>query len=283
MTTHTSASRGISLVTEPPVQTSEFRRFLNITLALALTEFKIRYFGSVLGYVWSLMRPLMLFGVLYLVFTHIVRFGGGIAHYPLKLLLGIVVWNYFSEATGLAVASLVVRENLLRKIAFPPAAIPLSVVLTSGINFALNLLVVLFFVLVTGISPAASWLELIPLVAFVLITTASISMLISLLYVPFRDMQPIWEVVSQMLFWGTPIIYVIETAPNAVREILMMNPLAVVIEQARHAVVDPSAPGAAAASGSAARLLIPVAIVALLLAISIGLYRRMAPTIAERL
>jgi ABC-2 type transport system permease protein len=283
MTTHSSASRGISLVTEPPVQTSEFRRFLNITLALALTEFKIRYFGSVLGYVWSLMRPLMLFGVLYLVFTHIVRFGGGIAHYPLKLLLGIVVWNYFSEATGLAVASLVVRENLLRKIAFPPAAIPLSVVLTSGINFALNLLVVLFFVLVTGISPAASWLELIPLVAFVLITTASISMLISLLYVPFRDMQPIWEVVSQMLFWGTPIIYVIETAPNAVREILMMNPLAVVIEQARHAVVDSSAPGAAAASGSAARLLIPVAIVALLLAISIGLYRRMAPTIAERL
>src|SRR5205823_1413283 len=102
---------------------NEVRRFLNITLALATTEFKIRYFGSILGYLWSLMRPLMLFGVLYLVFTHVVRFGGGITHYPLKLLIGIVLWSYFAEATGQAVASLVQRENLLRKIAFPPAAI----------------------------------------------------------------------------------------------------------------------------------------------------------------
>lgn len=262
---------------------SGFRRFLNITFALAVTEFKIRYFGSVLGYLWSLMRPLMLFGVLYVVFTHVVRFGGGITHYPLKLLIGIVLWSYFAEATGQAVASLVQRENLLRKISFPLAAIPLSVTLTGSFNLALNLLVVLVFVLVTGIAPAASWLELVPLVVFLVLVTATVSTIISLLYVPFRDMNPIWEVATQVLFWGTPIIYVASKAPDSARELMMLNPLAVIIEQARHAVIDPSAPSAAASAGGAAMLLIPAAITCVLLAISVVLYRKSAPTIAERL
>jgi ABC-2 type transport system permease protein len=261
----------------------ERRRFVNITIALATTEFKIRYFGSVLGYLWSLMRPLMLFGVLYVVFTHIVRFGSGITDYPLKLLLGIVLWSYFAEATGQSVACLVQRENLLRKIAFPPATIPLAVTLTSGFNLVLNLLVVLLFVVVTGIAPDVAWLELIPLVLLLILLTASASLLVSLLYVPFRDMLPIWEVMLQLLFWGTPIIYVIESAPGSVQELLMLNPLAVVIEQARHAVIDPSAPSAAAAAGGAARLLIPLAIVGLVLAVSMLLYKRTAPDIAERL
>jgi ABC-2 type transport system permease protein len=258
-------------------------RFLRLTFSLAVTEFKIRYFGSVLGYLWSLMRPLMLFGVLYVVFTHVVRFGGGITHYPLKLLLGIVIWTYFAEATGQAVQSLVAREALLRKIPFPPAVIPLSVGLTSAFNLGLNLCVVILFVLVSGIAPAWSWLELLPLLVLLLTVTASVSTLLAVLYVPFRDMSPIWEVISQLLFWGTPIIYVIETVPDSARELLMMNPLAAIIEQARHALIDPSAPSAAAASGGAARLLIPLAIVGLLLGASLALYRRMRPTLAERL
>jgi ABC-2 type transport system permease protein len=262
---------------------AKLQRFWNITLALATTEFKIRYFGSVLGYFWSLMRPLMLFGVLYVVFTHVVRFGSGITHYPLKLLLGIVLWTYFAEATTMALQSLVQRENLLRKISFPPAVIPLSVALTSAFNLVLNLLVVLLFVLVTGIAPSPSWLELIPLVILLMTVTVAVAMLVSLLYVPFRDMSPIWEVATQVLFWGTPIIYVIESAPASVQKILMLNPIAVVIEQARHAVIDPSAPSAAAAAGGAERLLLPLAITALLVGLSAYLYRRAAPTIAERL
>jgi ABC-2 type transport system permease protein len=225
----------------------------------------------------------MLFGVLYVVFTHVVRFGGGITHYPLKLLLGLVLWSYFAEATSQSVACLVQRENLLRKISFPPAAIPLAVTLTSAFNLSLNLLVVVVFVLVTGIDPALSWLELVPLLVALVIVTASVSLLISLLYVPFRDMLPIWEVITQILFWGTPIIYVIESAPESVQEILMLNPLAVIIEQARHAVIDPSAPSAAAAAGGAVRLLVPLAITVALLALSVALYRRTAPSIAEKL
>lgn len=265
----------------PPL--TERRRFFNITIALALSEFKIRYFGSVLGYLWSLMRPLMLFGVLYLVFTHVVRFGGKIEHYPLKLLVAIVLWSYFAEATGQALQSMVLRENLLRKIAFPAAAVPLSVALTSALNLGLNLIVVIVFVLISGIGPTAAWLELLPLVTWLLVIVAASAILLSVLYVSFRDMSPIWEVATQMLFWGTPIIYVIETAPKGVQSLLMMNPIAVIIEQARHAVIDPSAPSAAAAAGSAARLLIPIALTGLLVAVSLFAYRRNEAMIAERL
>jgi ABC-2 type transport system permease protein len=260
-----------------------WRRFLVITYTLAVNEFKTRYFGSVLGYLWSLMRPLMLFGVLYVVFTHVVRFGGDIEHYPLKLLLAIVLWSYFAEATGQALTSLVQREGLLRKIPFPPAVIPLSVALTSAFNLGLNLVVLLLFVLVTGIAPTAAWLELLPLLLVLLALTVAVSMLLAVLYVPFRDMGPIWDVATQMLFWGTPIIYVIETAPESVRELMMVNPLAAVIEQARHAVVDPAAPSAAASIGGAGRLLVPLAIVVALLALSLWLYRRARPTLAEHL
>jgi ABC-2 type transport system permease protein len=259
------------------------RRFALITFTLAKNEFKTRYFGSVLGYLWSLMRPLMVFGVLYVVFTHVVRFGGDIEHYPLKLLLAIVLWSFFAEATGQALTSLVQRESLLRKVPFPPAVVPLSVGLTAAFNLGLNLCVVLVFVLVTGIAPDLAWLELIPLVVCLLALTAAVSMLLAVLYVPFRDMEPIWEVITQMLFWGTPIIYVIATVPDSVREILMMNPLAAIIEQARHAVIDPSAPSAAESIGGAPLLLIPFGIVALLLAASVVLYRRAEGTLAERL
>jgi ABC-2 type transport system permease protein len=259
------------------------RRFVQILVALAVSEFKTRYFGSVLGYLWSLMRPLMVFGVLYVVFTHVVRFGGDIQHYPLKLLLAIVVWSFFAEATGQALTSLVDRESLLRKVPFPPAVVPLSVGLTAAFNLGLNLCVVLAFVLVTGIAPALSWLEVIPLVLCLLVLTAAVSMLLAVLYVPFRDMAPIWEVITQILFWGTPIIYVIETAPESVRELMMMNPLATIIEQARHAVIDPSAPSAAESIGGAGLLLIPLAIVIVLLAASVALYRRAEGTLAERL
>jgi ABC-2 type transport system permease protein len=262
---------------------SGLRRLLLITFTLAKSEFKIRYFGSVLGYLWSLMRPLMLFGVLYVVFTHVVRFGGDIEHYPLKLLLAIVLWSYFAEVTGQAVASLVQRESLLRKMPFPPAVIPLSVILTGAFNLGLNLIVVLIFVLGTGIAPAASWLELIPLVAWLLVLSAAISMLLAVLYVPFRDVAPIWEVATQLLFWGTPIIYVIQTAPEGVRELMMMNPLATIIEQARYAVIDQSGPSAAEAIGGDALLLIPIGITVALFAIAVSVYRRAAPTLAERL
>ncbi len=167
------------------------RRFLELTLTLARSEFKVRYFGSVLGYLWSLIRPLLFFGVIYFFFTKIFRFARG-PHYGVYLLTGLVLWTYFVEATSNCVNCLVNNESMLRKIRFPRMVVPLSVSLTAMFNLALSLIVVLAFALADGVAPTVRWLEM-PLIilAFVVLATG-FGMLLSALYVRFRDMEPIW-------------------------------------------------------------------------------------------
>ena len=259
-------------------------RFLHLTWTLAVTEFKLRFFGSVLGYLWTLMRPLMLFGVLYLVFTEFVRIGDGVPHFPVVLLLGIVIFTFFAEATGGAVTSLVDRENMVRKIHFPRMVIPLAVVLTAYFNLLLNLVAVAIFATAQGIEPRLSWLQFPVLVLILGIWAVGLAMLLSALFVRFRDVQPIWEVVVQAAFYASPVIYPIEEIPKPEwGRIVMCNPLATILEQARHAVVDPGAPSAAAAIGGSGRLLIPASIVLLSFVLGFWLFNREAPRIAEQL
>jgi ABC-2 type transport system permease protein len=262
---------------------SDWRHFLYVTRALTATEFKLRYFGSVLGYFWTLLRPLMLFGVLYVVFTHIVRFGGRVPHYPVVLLAGIVVFNFFSEATSGGLGSLVARENLLRKVSFPRASVPISVALTAAANLALGLVVVIAFALIDGVTPSATWLLFIVTALAVVTFATAMSVLLSVLYIKYRDVQPIWEVALQLLFWGTPIIYTIESVPSRVRELVMLNPLAVAIQQGRHWLVEASTDSAGQAIGGSIRLLVPLAVYVLVIALSWWAYKRARPRMAEDL
>jgi ABC-2 type transport system permease protein len=260
------------------------RRALYLSVALAVTDFKLRFFGSILGYFWQLVRPLLLFGVLYLVFTHFVRIGAGVEFYPVLLLENIVLYTFFAEGTG-AVTSLVDREGLVRKVQFPLLAIPVAAVLLAGFNMVLNGLAVLVFALASGVEVRASWLEM-PLLLMVLGTfVLGLAMLLSALYVRFRDVKPIWEVVLQLFFYGTPIIYAIETIgiSDHLKELIMLNPLAAIIQQARHAVLDPSAPSAADAVGGAVHLLIPAGIVVGVFALGLWFFNREAPVVAEEL
>jgi ABC-2 type transport system permease protein len=260
------------------------RRFAYLAATLALTDFKLRFFGSVLGYLWQLVRPLLLFSVLYIVFTRFVKLGGAVEFYPVVLLANIVLFTFFLEGTG-AVSSLVDRENLVRKIQFPRAAVPIAVVLMAAFNLALNSLVVLALALVSGVSPMWSWLQIPLLLALLAILTAGMAMLLSALYVRFRDVKPIWEVALQLLFYATPVIYTIETIDidGDLKQILMLNPLAAILEQFRHAVIDPVAPSAAEAAGGAAWLLVPLGIVALAVAVGWRVFNGAAPHIAENL
>jgi ABC-2 type transport system permease protein len=268
----------------PSALGGDWRRFLNLTWTLAVTEFKLRFFGSVLGYLWQLMRPLMLFGVLYLVFTEFVRIGQGVPHFPVVLLLGIVLFTFFAEGTGGAVSSLVDRENMVRKIHFPRMVIPLAVVLTAYFNLLLNLIAVAIFAVASGVEPRLAWLEF-PLLLLVLgIWSVGLSMLLSALFVRFRDVKPIWEVVVQALFYASPVIYPIEEIPNPKwGEIVMCNPLATILEQTRHAVIDPGAPSALEAIGPDGRILIPIVLIVLSVALGFWLFNREAPRIAEQL
>jgi ABC-2 type transport system permease protein len=257
--------------------------FVHVTRALTTTEFKLRYFGSVLGYLWTVLRPLMLFGVLYLVFTHIVRFGGGVDHYAVVLLAAIVVFNFFSEATSGGLGSFVARENLLRKVYFPRAAVPISVTLTAAANLVLGVLVVLGFAVVDGVTPSATWLLFLGTVLAVVALATAVSLLLAVLYVRYRDVQPLWEVLLQLLFWGTPIIYTIEQVPDSVRELMMLNPLAVAIVQGRHWLVESSTESAGQAIGGTVRLLVPLAIFVAIVLLSWWAYRRAEPRMAEDL
>lgn len=262
----------------------DLHRFLNLTRTLALTEFKLRFFGSALGYLWQLMRPLLLFGVLYVVFTHVLKFRSNAAFYPVALLSGIVMFVFLSETTGGAVTSLVDRENLVRKVQFPRLVVPLSVVTTGLMNLALNLVVVLVFLLISGGSVRLSWLEIPFLMAALALFSASLSTLLSALYVRYRDVKPVWEVLLQMLFYGTPIFYTLDVIPDeTLRKLLLLNPLAVVIQQFRHAVIDPSHPSAARAAGGWPLLLAPAAVLIALTVFGYRYFDREAPRIAEDL
>jgi ABC-2 type transport system permease protein len=266
-------------------------RFWSLTFMLARTEFKLRFFGSVLGYVWTLMRPLMLFGVMLFVFTKIldINKGNPVPHYPEYLLMGIILFTYFQETTSGSLPSLVGRENLLRRVRFPRLVVPLSVALFCLFNLGMNLVVVFIFILAAGIAPMWSWLELIPMVMLLVIFASGVGMLLSALYVRFRDVQPIWEVFLQLLYYGTPILYTVQTAADhhflniPFSRILVANPLGAIITQGRKALLQPSAPSAAAAIGGYARLLIPLGIIAGLFALGLWYFNREAPLISEKL
>jgi ABC-2 type transport system permease protein len=260
-----------------------WRRALDLLYLISVTEFKRTYFGTVLGYLWSLARPLMLFGVLLAVFTQVFRVGSQVPHYPELLLLNVVLFGFFQEATGTAVGSIVGQESVVRKTQFPRLVIPLAVVLTSFFNLALNLVVVFVFMLAFGVTPMWTWL-LFPVVLLLLIAiTVAVSMTVASLYPRFRDMAIIWTVLSTVLFYGTPILYPIEAVPETLRHIILLNPLTPVFELARLWMIDPGAPTPAEAAGGFVRLLVPIALYVGTCVLAAWVFNREAPRIAEEL
>lgn len=262
------------------------RRFFDLLWLMSVTEFKRVYFGTVLGYLWSLIRPLALFGVLLFVFTKVFKVGSEqVEHYPAMLLLGIVLFTFFQEATTNSVTSVVAQEGVVRKTQFPRLVIPLSNVLTGIFNFGLNLVVVLAFVLAFGVEPAWTWLLFPVALAFLFVFTTAVSMAFSVLYVRFRDVAIIWTVLSQVLFYATPILYPVDAFENETYEhILMLNPLAVIFEQVRVWILaEPTAPTAVEAAGGWLGLLPAAAIFLAVCAFGVWIFKRDAPRIAEEL
>jgi ABC-2 type transport system permease protein len=233
----------------------------------------------------------MLFGVLYVFFTVIAHVGQGSGpgndFYGSQLLGSIVLFTFFAEGTGGAVRCVVDNEALVRKIQFPRLVIPLSVVLLAMFNLAPNLVVVLVFALLEGVRPMLSWLELPLIVAFLTMFTTGLAMLLSSLFVYFRDMAPIWEVVTQVLFYISPTIVPIEVVQQKLSptllHIYMLSPLAVGLQQFRHAMINHATPSAKALLGGPFALLAPIAIVLGVFAVGFYVFNRTAPYVAENL
>jgi ABC-2 type transport system permease protein len=263
------------------------RRFFDLLWLMAVTEFKRVYFGTVLGYVWSLLRPLMYFGVLLVVFTQVFRVGSNtVEHYAVMLLIGIVLFTFFQEATTNSVTSVVAQEGIVRKTQFPRLVIPISTVLTAIFNLGLNLVIVLVFLLAFGVSPAWTWLLFPVVVGVLFIFTAAVSVSLAMLYVRFRDVAIIWTVVGQMIMYATPILYPVnfKEGNHTLEHLLMINPLGVIVVQARVWFLhEPGAPTAVEAAGGWLGLLPAFAIVVGLIGFATWYFGREAPRIAEDL
>lgn len=207
---------------------------------LSKTDFKLRYQGSILGYLWAIIRPFLMFGTMYLVFAKFLRFGDEIPHYPVYLLVGTVLWNFFIECTNQGIQSLLIRSDLMRKIAFPKWIIVLSATTTALINLGINFVVIILFSFFSGIAPNLGWLLVPFLILELYLLSLGLALLLGSVNIKYRDVQSIWEVLVQALFYAVPIIYPIQMVAaysNFTAHLLMLNPIAQVIQDVRSLLV----------------------------------------------
>jgi ABC-2 type transport system permease protein len=208
---------------------------------LVVTDFKLRYQNSALGYAWSLLKPLGMFGVLYIVFTQIFRFGDDIQNFPVYLLLGIVLWTFFIEATGGALQSIVARGDLIRKISFPKYIIVISGTISAFINFILSLTIVILFAAITGVDFGTQLLLMPLLIIELYLFSLGVGLILATLFVNFRDLSHIWEVLMQAAFYAVPIIYplklLITNYSETLAKIVMLNPISQILQDMRYSMV----------------------------------------------
>ena len=261
------------------------RHRLRILTVIAGSEFKLKYAGSVFGYAWSVIKPLALFTVLYLVFARVFKLGSISDYYAVSLLIGIVLFGFFSDATSLGMTSLVARESLLRKLVFPRVVIPMAATITAALTFLVNSVVVAGFVAWEQITPRLDWLLVIPLLVELYSFTLGAALILATLFVRFRDMGQVWELGLQLIFYASPIIYPIGFLPPFARDLVFLNPFTQVLQDIRALVLYPDLPAntitAADAFATFGRL-IPIGIALATLAIGLLLFRREEPWFAER-
>lgn len=204
------------------------------------TDFKVRYQESALGYIWSLLKPLFLFAILYIVFTYLIPLGKDVEHYAVYLLTGVILWNFFSEATVVGAGSVVAKGDLIRKIKIPRYLIVVASSLSALINLGLSLVVIFIFALFNGIMPTLEWLLILPIIAELFIFSLGLSFLLSAAYVKFRDLTYIWEIFLQAGFYATPVIYPLTRVPEQFHKWFFLNPMAQIIQDARHVIATPT-------------------------------------------
>lgn len=275
-------------VTGPSALGDDPARLFRLAYTLAATDFKLKFFGSVLGYLWQLVNPLMLFGVLFAVFSFALKLDGGVRFFPVALLLGIVLFSFFSETTSAAVRSLMMREPLVRKIDFPRLAVPIASVLTSVFNLGLNLVPVLIFLVASGGRPRLAWFGFVGIVLLLITFAFGLAMLLSVAFVRFRDIDPIWSVVLQIIFYTSGVFFSVQSIASQKHgqllvDLLFCNPFAVLLGYARHLFIDPSWPAPGTALSSEWLLLVPFGLIALSVIVGFLVFSREAPRVAEDL
>ena len=254
--------------------------YVNLVRSIGLSDFKVKYNGSILGYFWTLAKPLLLFGILFVVFSKFLRIGSNTPYYAIQLLLGIIIWNYFSECSVTSMRSLVDKGGLLRKIYFPREIIILASSLTTFMTMLLNLAVVPVFMAIKHVPWRWESVLAVPLLLELFLFTTGLSLLLAALYVRFRDIGHIWEVSLQGLFYATPIFYSLSLIPSRYQGFLMANPIAQIIQDLRASVVTPQALTAWDVIKNMLALT-PYLLVLVVLWLGISYFRRVSKSFAE--
>lgn len=262
----------------------KYRYSLILLRELVITDFKLRYQGSVLGYLWALLRPLFLFVIMYVVFVYVLRIGAGIPHWPVALLLGIVMWNFFGEITKQGLKSIVSSGGIIRKINFPKYVIVVATSISAIINLLINLAVVLVFAFINHVE-FTWWALLIPVFILELyIFALGLAFLLGTINVRYRDVDYIWEIVSQALFYGSAIMFpmtrVIEKSYD-LAIIFLFNPLAQAIQDARHFGITDSLPTLQTLTDNIFLIVIPFVVAVLTFVVGAAYFRKRSPYFAE--
>ena len=260
------------------------RYYLRVLRVVGPIQFKKIYAGAVLGYVWSLVKPLAYFGVLWLVFAFLLRTANQTHDFAIYLLIGILLYTFFSDSTSVMLRSIVDGGSILRRLAFPPILVPLSASVGIGITFFINILAIVVIVGLQRVSPRVEWLLVPPLLLELYVLCVALGLLLGALYVRFRDISQIWELVTQLLFFGSAIFFPIGIVPSWAQKVAFLNPFLQIMQDTRHAVLGGSGPNDLSVTdvyGTAGRL-IPFAIVLLIVIGSYAFFRRESRYFAER-
>jgi ABC-2 type transport system permease protein len=258
----------LELVQGPSALGTTPRRFWSLLWLTSLTDFRLRYLHASLGYVWALLKPLLFFGIVFLFIRQILGFGADVKFYAPMLMLNIMLFQYFQETTNQGIRSLPSREALVRKMRFPRLVIPLSISLTGQITLGLNLIVGTVLILVFGVPPTWTWVLFPVLILWLVVLTTGIELFLAAAFVRFRDIAQLWS---------------IEIVEGSLRQIVLANPMAPIFVQARHWIIDPSAPSFVEAAGSPLMVALPLVLGALTVGIGLWFFIREAPGVGESL
>jgi ABC-2 type transport system permease protein len=278
----TVVAQGGSRLEAIPRPNSVLQRNLNLVRELSITQFKLKYTGSALGYVWSLVKPLMLFGIMYLVFSVLLKAGAGVWEFPVQLLVGIVLWTFFAESTTQAMNAIAGASDLIRKAYFPRWILVVSSTGSALLTFAINTLLVVVVTLLLG-QLDLSWRSLLAPLYYVELATLvlGLSLLLSALFVFFRDLGHIWEILSLVLFYGSAVVFPFSKIPASLQGLAGLNPIAQIMQDLRWALISPKIHPMEALIG--VRAVIPILITVAILIIGFAVFNRLTPKFAENL
>jgi len=269
-----------------PAPTSGVAYYVRVLRVVGGIEFKAKYAGAALGYLWSVAKPLAYFGVLWLVFAHLLRTANQTHDFTIFLLIGILLYTFFVDSVSAMLPAIVTGGSILRRLAFPPILIPLSASVGIGITFCANMSALAVFIAIQKVAPRAEWLLVPPLLAELGVLCVGIGLLVAALYVRFRDVGQIWELTAQLLFFASAIFYPIGILPTWAQKVAFLNPFVQIMQDVRHAILGgPSGPNdltAATVYGGAWGRVIPLSIAVLVFLGALAYFRREGRFFAER-